>query len=141
GTRADACRERAETSTPRCARSASARFRAVRARTRGARSRTRGAPAWPRGNRWREPAAPAAARTRPDAAGAARRSRLPRSFEGASCTPLPPDQPVAQPLGRHVDDHDGGDDQDEDGGNVGVVELADGDHEIIADAAGADETH
>src|SRR5207249_11471198 len=58
-----------------------------------------------------------------------------------SCASLLAEQFSAQPAGRDIDDEDGDDDGDEDRADVGVIEFADRDDELLPDAAGADEAH
>jgi hypothetical protein len=44
---------------------------------------------------------------------------------------------MAQPLGDKIDHHDSRDDEQENGRHVGVIELADRDHELLSDPARA----
>src|SRR4029077_10403588 len=55
----------------------------------------------------------------------------------ASCARVLAEQPAAQPAGRDIDDKDRDDDGQQDGADVGIVEFADRDDELLADAAGA----
>src|SRR5262245_24471215 len=48
---------------------------------------------------------------------------------------------MAQLLGDKIDRHDGREDEQENSGYVGVIELADRNHELLPDPARADETH
>ena len=47
----------------------------------------------------------------------------------------------AQAFRRHVDQHDGEDDHDQDGADIGVVEFSDRLEQVLADPAGANEPH
>src|SRR6478752_6556765 len=75
------------------------------------------------------------------AAGSARGTPPDPAQASASRPCLLAEQAAAQPPGGDIDDEDGEDDRDQDRADVGVIELADRHHELLADTAGADKTH
>src|ERR1700736_2965155 len=92
------------------------------------------------------PAASAAWQAAPTAAGRTPRGAAckgPRDRVPAicSCAPFPAEQPGAYPPRSDIDDEDGEDDHHQNGADIRVIELEDGHHEFLSDAAGADKTH
>src|SRR5690349_10109082 len=112
-------------------------------------------PVWPAKNR-DQPTRTRRSRTQPESSPASRGAPMqadrrrqdiwsgarlyPVSATG-SCASLLAEQFSAQPAGGDIDNEDSDDDGDENRTDVGVIELADRDNELLSDTAGANKTH